>query len=91
MCEDVLMAEIPVALSFERPLLHAVLIDVQPHLPWGVKSTLHVHDHAQSVDGHVTRNGEPHRCVRGTASQIDLFGQESRLKIIEGSIAAARA
>ena len=91
MCEDVLMAKITVALPFERPLLHAVLIDVQPHLPWSVKGTVHVHDHAQPVDGHVAWDGETHRCVRGTAGQIDFFGQQSCLEIIKGSSTAARA
>ena len=73
MGEHRLVAERTVALSFKGPFFDPILIDVQPDLPRRVEGVVHIDDKAQTVHGHVTRDGETKRCVAGATGEVDLF------------------
>ena len=73
MGEHRLVAKRAVALPFEGPFFDPVLVDVQPDLSRRIEGVVHIDNKAQTVHGHVTRDGEAKRCVAGTAGKIDVF------------------
>ena len=73
MGEHRLVAERAVALPFKGPLFDPVLVDVQPDLPGRVEGVVNIHNKAQTVHGHVTRDGKAKRCVAGAAGKVDVF------------------